>query len=107
MIWFGLWVLSLSINTNLSLFLTYSNPNLYCINVDDPSWSTANWIDIDPHHYFSTNCPPSSIQEHSTKKELLKVTDLLGRETNQTNQLLFYIYDNGTVEKRIIIDKLF
>ena len=36
--------------------------------------------------------------------ELLKVTDLLGRETNQTNQPLFYIYDDGTVEKRIVIE---
>ena len=37
-------------------------------------------------------------------KELLKVTDLLVRETKQTNQPLFYIYDNGTVEKRIVIE---
>jgi hypothetical protein len=46
----------------------------------------------------------TSIQEHSLKKELLKVTDLLGRETKQNNQPLFYIYDDGTVEKRIVID---
>ena len=39
-----------------------------------------------------------------TNKELLKVTDLLGRETKQTNQPLFYIYDDGTVEKRVIIE---
>ena len=50
------------------------------------------------------NCNPSSIQEHTTNKELLKVTDLLGRETKQTNHLLFYIYDDGTVEKRITIE---
>ena len=37
-------------------------------------------------------------------KELLKVTDILGRETQQTNQPLFYIYDDGTVEKRIVIE---
>ena len=37
-------------------------------------------------------------------KRSFKVTDLLGRETNQTNQLLFYIYDDGTVEKRIVIE---
>ena len=50
-------------------------------------------------------CPPLSIQEHTTNKELLKVTDLLGRETKgKTNQPLFYIYDDGTVEKRIIIE---
>ena len=46
----------------------------------------------------------TAIQEHTTNKELLKVTDLLGRETKQTNQPLFYIYDDGTVEKRIVIE---
>ena len=44
----------------------------------------------------------SAIQEQTTNKELLKVTDLLGRETKATNQLLFYIYNDGTVEKKII-----
>jgi len=43
------------------------------------------------------------ISETSNSK-LLKVTDLLGRETKQTNQPLLYIYDDGTVEKRIVID---
>jgi hypothetical protein len=47
----------------------------------------------------------TSIQEHTTNKELLKVTDLLGRETKgKKNEPLFYIYDDGTVEKRIVID---
>ena len=44
------------------------------------------------------------IEEQTTKKELLKVTDLLGRENKQTNQPLLYIYDDGTVEKRIVIE---
>ena len=100
-------------NTNFIQFLSSGNPNLTCINVDDVAWSTTNWtIDsfgnplIDSQHYFSTNCPPpSAIQEHTTNKELLKVTDLLGRETKGTkNQPLFYIYDDGTVEKRIVIE---
>jgi len=38
------------------------------------------------------------------KKELIKVMDILGRETKQTNQPLLYLYDDGTVEKRIIIE---
>ena len=47
----------------------------------------------------------TSIQEHSTNKELLKVTDILGRETKgKKNQPLFYIYDDGTLEKRIVIE---
>ena len=38
-------------------------------------------------------------------KELLKVIDLLGRETKVTkNEGLFYIYNDGTVEKKIIIE---
>jgi len=53
---------------------------------------------------FSVNCNPSSIQEENTNKNILKITDLLGRETKQTNQPLFYIYDDGTVEKRIVIE---
>ena len=44
------------------------------------------------------------IDEHTTNKEHLKVIDLLGRETKQTNQPLFYIYNDGTVEKRIVIE---
>jgi len=44
------------------------------------------------------------IEEHTTNKELLKVTGLLGRETKGTkNKVLFYTYDDGTVEKRIVI----
>ena len=46
-----------------------------------------------------------NIPVNSNKGELLKVTDLLGRETKgKTNEPLFYIYDDGTVEKRIVIE---
>ena len=39
-----------------------------------------------------------------TDKKLIKVTDLLGKPvTRITNQLLFFIYDDGTIEKKIII----
>ena len=40
-----------------------------------------------------------------TDSKLFKVTDILGRETKVTkNEALFYIYDDGTVEKKIIIE---
>ena len=39
-----------------------------------------------------------------TNKSLFKVTGILGREIKQINQPLFYIYDDGTVEKRINIE---
>jgi len=50
-------------------------------------------------------CPnTNSISEINTDKKLLNIIDVLGRKTKQTNQLLFYIYDDGTVEKKIIVD---
>ena len=92
-------------NTNMSTFLAFYNPNLNCINVDDAAWSTANWSNyIDFIAYFSNNCSGTGIEENSTKKELFRKIDVLGRETKGTNQPLFYIYDDGTVEKRIVIE---
>ena len=55
--------------------------------------------------YFNT---PSGIDDAPSnmpsEKELLKVTDILGRETKQKNQPLFYIYDDGTVEKKLTLE---
>jgi len=96
--------LDISNNTALFWFTPKYNPSLTCIQVDDVAWSTANWTNIDPQHYFSNNCSGTAIEEHITNKELLKVTDVLGREAKQMNQPLFYIYDDGTVEKRIVIE---
>ena len=83
------------------------NPNLNCIEVTDLSCWQNNFIGFldTTYQYYSTNCSGTTfISEYTTHKELLKVTDLLGRETKQTNQLLFYIYDDGTKEKRIILE---
>jgi Leucine-rich repeat (LRR) protein len=96
-------------NMNFTDGACTNNPNLYCIDVDDAAWSTVNWTvasgNIDSQQYFSNNCSGTSIQEHSINKKLLKVTDLLGRETKGIkNEPLFYIYDDGTVEKKIIIE---
>ena len=53
---------------------------------------------------FNISIGTTDINEIINKRKILKVTDLLGRETKQTNQPLFYIYDDGTVEKRIVIE---
>jgi|TARA_B110000902_G_C13853185_1_gene416032 hypothetical protein len=38
-------------------------------------------------------------------KGLIKIVDILGRESKEIkNQPLFYIYDDGSVEKKIIIE---
>ncbi len=52
--------------------------------------------------------PSSARMSFSAEKELLKVTDLLGRELNPNtvidNTTLLYIYIDGTVEKRVVIE---
>ena len=37
-------------------------------------------------------------------KELIRIVDFSGRETKQANVPLFYIYDDGTIEKKYIIE---
>ena len=55
--------------------------------------------------YFNT---PTGIDElgtnKKTNKQLIKVTDILGREIKNTSHLLLYLFDDGTVEKRIVIE---
>ena len=94
-------------NTHMGSIQSSNNFNLTCISVDDFQFSLLNWTNpfwfgFDPQHYFSNNCSGTGIKEHTTNKKLIKVTDILGRKTK--NQPLFYIYDDGTVEKRIIIE---
>ncbi len=50
--------------------------------------------------------PTSAINYSSTnQRTLIKVTDILGRESNGTKgEVLFYIFDDGIVEKKIIIE---
>jgi hypothetical protein len=50
-------------------------------------------------------CPSAtSVAEINGTKKLVQITNVLARKTKQNNQPLFYIYDNGTVEKRIVIE---
>jgi hypothetical protein len=44
-------------NTKLfPFFFCGNNPLLYCIDVDDAAWSTANWTNIDTQSFFSEDC---------------------------------------------------
>jgi hypothetical protein len=55
-------------NTNLSTFNSTSNSNLTCIYVDDASYSTANWTNIDPASTFVNNeaeCEALSIVDNA------------------------------------------
>ena len=168
-------------NINFSALNVTYNPNLYCIDVDDSTWSANNWANIDTQHFFSNNCNPisgcidtlacnydtladtddgSCIYSTTSNdtivsnisiswngmilitsgdysftltnslgcdsianlnltitttgivnlfdkknKKIFKIINALGVPTKpKQNTPLFYIYDNGTVEKKIIIE---
>ena len=53
----------------------------------------------------SMNTNTNTITINSSINKLLKISDFSGKSTPfKTNQPLLYIYDDGTVEKRLIID---
>ena len=74
------------------------------------------WCDPNGGAYNSTSwtnlvfwtMPSSARISFSAEKELLKVTDLLGRELNPNtvidNTTFLYIYSDGTVDKRVVIE---
>ncbi len=50
------------------------------------------------------NTPTAISEENITTKQLIRITDMLGRNASATtNATLFYIYDDGSVEKKMIL----
>ena len=83
----------------LTIILDTSNQVFTCIQCDTFLFDGLGWVQ------FSFGNWTTSIEEQVENKKLLKVTDILGRETpHKKNTTLFYIFDDGTVEKKIIID---
>ena len=99
--------LDLSNNCNITTFYSKGNPNLECIQVCDIS-AANNWnaLNIDAQHFFSTGCIYTAITEGSERNQkIISIKDIYGRESStHTNSFLFYIYQDGRVEKRIILD---
>ncbi len=72
----------------------------------------SQWIigfldDFNYINYHNSKCFNSTSNEvvHTQKRTLIEVKDLLGRtSTIKNNQLLLYIYDDKTIEKKMIIE---
>ena len=78
--------------------ITPSSNGIYSCDVKDKTGCIVNIV-------FTVTNIPTSILEFNSERKLLKITDLLGKETKRNrNELLFYLYDDGTVEKRIILE---
>ena len=60
---------------------------------------------IDNFVLLETTEPVSVHEVNSNNKQLLKIVDVLGRESKpNSNTPLFYIYSDGTMEKKLIIE---
>ncbi|WP_075343817.1 hypothetical protein [Tenacibaculum agarivorans] len=58
-------------NTNVTNFIATGNINLTCINVDDATYSTTNWLGIDDTANFSnTGCSYTQIPDANFEAEL-------------------------------------
>ncbi len=82
---------------NMTGFIAYNNPCLYCIDVDDPIWATANWtpsgLNIDTIASFSTNCPgncTSSGNGYPLTMNICQGDSLLAGGSYQTNTGTYY-----------------
>jgi len=70
--------------------------------VQSPYWDDL--IDFLDNNLKNTNTNIHNFPS-KTKNKLINIVDLLGRKTNnKNNSLSFYIYDNGTVEKKITLE---
>tara|TARA_B100000902_G_scaffold48580_1_gene55574 strand:+ start:4150 stop:4767 length:618 start_codon:yes stop_codon:yes gene_type:complete len=88
-------------NSGLWYFLSINNPNLLCIDVNDVAYCEYSWS-VDSWTTFSNNCNPNYLYNKNNTKKIIKVTDLLGKETKIVqNKTLLYLYSDGTVEKKI------
>jgi endonuclease/exonuclease/phosphatase family metal-dependent hydrolase len=95
------------------LFSDFSKPNseLSCIRIDDymSSWSTYDY-NISDHRpvglKLEVDAVISTIHNlENSNKNLIKIADILGRETKpKTNTPLFYMYDDGSMEKRMVFE---
>ena len=91
-------------NLALWYFTAINNFQLYCIAVNDIAYANYNWLK-DSGCVFSSNCGTSSVEDHQSKRKLIKILDVFGRSvTPKPNIPLMYIYDDGSVEKRIMLD---
>ena len=90
--------------SGLWYFMANDNPNLFCVEVDNVSYAYYNW-QIDNTASFSTSCFISDVSDLNRDRKLIKVLDFLGRDVMKSNSnYLLYIYDDGTLEKRIVLD---
>ena len=87
---------------------------IYPYNIGSIMTITGNSASASGYYYFYYNievevpCENTStaiLDIAKNDKKLVRITDVLGRDTQpNSNQTLFYLFDDGTLEKRVVIE---
>ena len=77
--------------------------------IETADWDAlgGNLVESGFDKFQVSSSPPVSINEEGQfiNRKIVKIVDVLGRSsTSLKNMPLFYIYDDGSIEKKIIID---
>ena len=98
-------------NWYISEGLPPNGNSINCLFEDQIYWETGaptpwgSWTFIHNNPGIDLNTPTGIDNFVVEDKRLIKIVDLLGREYQDLkNQPIFYIYDDGSVEKKIIIE---
>jgi hypothetical protein len=88
-------------------------------NIENPqhTYTSSGTFNVELHAFTNGGCLVdifsasinvtiiNSEDELNSKQELLKITDIFGRESKlEDNIILFYHYKNGVIEKRVVIE---
>ncbi len=88
-------------------FMAYDNPDLYCIEVDDSTWSTANWTNIDSQSYFSENCMVGTPEQLQTPQLSIYPNPTTGpitiknEELRMMNVAVYDIYGKEVLKQEV------
>ncbi len=98
--------LDISNNPLINILHTFNNPDLECINVYDITQANnfpAGHAQLDNNQYFSESCMLTDVAETYQYRKVVKIIDLWGKDVIMYNQPVFFIYDDGSVERKVII----
>ena len=87
--------------TDLFVNPNEEGPITFTADITSELGDNINFIDSS----IIINCPATIIKNINNSKKLIRIIDVLGRELEkENNKLLLYLYSDGTVEKKIIIE---
>jgi len=83
----------------------FDKDGVYSDPVGTPGWYTISGIPMLRMNFDPGSVSAVSDVKQEEKGKLIKIVDVLGRKTEKTkNSPLFYMYENGVIEKQLIVE---